>query len=262
VGDARPDPRVSAAITWQWGEVDATRVGDDVDLAHRHAGARLSVRGGRLVRGAGYAQASDEARRELARVGAIVRLRQRGRYLVHAAGAGAPDGRAWLLAGDSGSGKSTLAYALARAGWTSLGDDGVVVEWGEAGYRAHAWRDSLKVSAALAAEFPELDADGPRLSRNDPRRRMPLTVPIGPTRAPVAALVFVERSSHLSVRRMRAVEALGALVRQSPWVIIEDSYARRHLDVLGRIASLTVLHLRHTPAELHTIARVLGEAAT
>jgi hypothetical protein len=248
------------AIAWRWGEIDAMRVGEEVHLAHRQDGARLSVREGRLVRGEGYAEASPEARRELARVGAIVRLRQRGRYLVHAAGAVDLQGRAWLLAGDSGCGKSTLGYALTRLGWTSLGDDGVLIESVGDGFRAHAWRESLKVSAALASEFPELHADAPRARRNDPRQRMSLSVPMAPTGARVAAVVFLARSDRHSIRRIGPVAALGALVRQSPWVIIADSYSRRHLDVLRRLASLPVFHLEHTPAELHTIARVLTEA--
>ena len=249
----------AGAIAWRWGEIDAVPVGNEVHLAHRHGGARLSVREGRLVRGEGYAEASPEARRDLARVGAIVRLRQRGRYLVHAAGAVDSQGRAWLLAGDSGSGKSTLGYALARTGWTSLGDDGVLVEAAGAGFRAHAWRESLKVSAALTSEFPELHADASRARRNDPRQRMPVHVPTARTGARVAAVVFLARSDHHTIRRISPLAALGALVRQSPWVIIADAYSRRHLDMLRRIASLPVFHLEHTPAELHTIARVLSE---
>ena len=249
-----------AAIAWRWGEIDAALVGDEVHLAHRHGGARLAVRRGRLVRGEGYAEASPEARRDLARVGAIVRLRQRGRYLVHAAGAVDPQGRAWLLAGDSGCGKSTLGYALARAGWTSLGDDGVLIESVGPGFRAHPWRESLKVSAALVSEFPELQGDAPRARRDDPRQRMPLSVPIASTGAPVAAVVFLARSDRHSIGRIGPVAALCALVRQSPWVIIEDSYSRPHLDVLRRVASLPVFRLEHTPTELHTITHVLTEA--
>ena len=249
-----------AAVEWRWGEVDAARVGDDVQLTHRHVGARLTVRAGRLVRGEGYAQASAEARRDLARVGAIVRLRQRGRYLVHAAGAVDPHGRAWLLAGDSGCGKSTLGYALTRAGWTSLGDDGVVIEATSDGLHAHAWRDPLKVSAMLASEFPELRADVQRARRGDPRRRMSLDVPAGPMHARLEAVVFLSRSDRYAMTRLGAVAALGALVRQSPWVIIEDASSRDHLDLLRRVASLKVFHLEHTHEELHTIAGVLTRA--
>jgi hypothetical protein len=212
------------------------------------------------VRGEGYAQAGAEARRDLARVGAIVRLRQRGRYLVHAAGAVDPQGRAWLLAGDSGCGKSTLGYALVRAGWTSLGDDGVVIEATSGGLHAHAWRDPLRVSTLLASEFPELRADVQRARRGDPRRRMALDVPAGPMRAPLEAVVFLSRSDRYTMTRLGAVAALGALVRQSPWVIIEDASSRGHLDLLRRVASLKVFHLEHTHEELHTIAGVLTRA--
>ena len=54
--------------------------------------------------------------------------------------------------------------------------------------------------------------------------------------------------------------ALAALVRQSPWVMIGDTQSRMHLNALRDIAAVPSFILRHTPAELHTIARVLGEA--
>lgn len=248
-----------APVAWQWGDVDAVCRGDDVDLSHRRVNARLSVRSGRLVRGAGYAEASEEARRHLARVGAIVRLRQRGRYLVHAAGAVDPNGRAWLLSGDSGSGKSTLAYALARAGWTSLGDDGVIIERDGGGFRAHAWREPLRVSLGLAGEFPELNGERARARLDDPRRRMSLPVPIAPGGVPVAALVFLARAATFSIRRVGPIAALAALIRQSPWVIIEDAWAAEHLDALRHAAALPAFQLDHTSAELHSIAGVLSE---
>lgn len=264
MGDARAGPRVmrvSGVVAWQWGEIDAVRDGDDVDLVHRRAGARLSVRGGRLVRGEGYAAATPVVRQELARVGAIVRLRQRGRYLVHAAGAVDPSGRAWLLAGDSGSGKSTLGYALTRAGWTGLGDDGVIIERDAHGFRAHAWRDPMKVSVALRDAFPEMTAVTQAIATNDPRQRLSLRVPMADRGTRVAAIVFLARGERRAIRRLGEVAALGALIRQSPWVIIEDTHASRHLETLRHAASLPAFQLEHTPAELHTIAQVLSGVA-
>lgn len=245
------------AIAWCWGDVDASPAGDDLRLVHRHAGAEVWVRGGRLVRGSGYGQASRSARRNLARTGAIVRLRQRGRYFVHASGAVDPQGRGWLLIGDSGCGKSTLAYALARSGWRILGDDGVVIETSGVGISALGWHDRLAVSTALAAQFPELGAHS--VQTTDPRQRVPIDVPLART-ARVAALVFVERSDHHDLRVMTSRAALAALVRQSPWVIVDDSYARTHLEALRHAATLPSFLLRHTPAELHTIASVLSGA--
>jgi hypothetical protein len=76
----------SDAITWTWGDVDASMREGDLTLVHRRSDARIVIRGGRLVRDAGYESAPAAVRREVARVGAIIRLRQRGRYFVHAAG--------------------------------------------------------------------------------------------------------------------------------------------------------------------------------
>lgn len=247
----------AGAVAWRWGDVDALTNGDDLCLAHRTADARMWVRAGRLVRGAGYGQADPAIRHDLARTGAIVRLRQRGRYLVHASGAVDPRGRAWLLSGDSGCGKSTLAYALALSGWRILGDDGVLIEVAGACVRAHGWRDPLAVSSTLASEFPELRAR-PVLT-GDARRRVLVDVPLART-AHVAALVFIERAGQYAITPMAPAATLAALVRQSPWVILGDPYARAHLETLRRAAALPSFRLAHTPAELHTIARVLTEA--
>jgi hypothetical protein len=247
-------------IAWQWGDVDATGDGERTCLSHRHAGAQLWVSGGRLTRGAGYEDASAAVRQELARVGAIVRLRQRGRYLVHAAGVVDPAGRAWLLSGDSGSGKSTLAYALARIGWTVLGDDGVLLERRAAGLVAHPWRDPLRVSKQLAGSFPEVHDDSLRPAPGDPRRRVSITMRAARS-APVAALILVERGTTFAMTSAGPAGALAALVRQSPWVILGDQYSRLHLELLRHAAGQPVFRLRHTPAELHSLADILLGAA-
>lgn len=244
------------AVAWCWGDVDASPIDGDLCLAHRRSAARMWVRDGRLVRGTGYDQADRRVRRDLARTGAIVRLRQRGRYLVHASGAVDPRGRAWLLSGDSGCGKSTLAYALARAGWTILGDDGVVIEPRDADVVAHAWRDPLAVSQSLADDFPELPSHPTPMA--DARQRVPIEVPIARS-ASVAATLFVERADCYALETLTPLAALSALIRQSPWVILGDPFARAHLDALRRAAALPSFVLRHTAAELHTLARVLSE---
>ena len=257
MGGAGAAARVTtASIAWQWGDVDASAHGERTCLSHRHADAQLWVTGGRLSRGDGYLNASVPVRRELARVGAIVRLRQRGRYLVHAAGVVDPAGRAWLLSGDSGSGKSTLAYALARIGWSVLGDDGVLIEPRGAGLLAHPWRDPLRVSKQLALSFPEVSDESLRPAPGDPRSRVSIEMRAARS-APVAALVLVERGMAFAMTPTGRARALAALVRQSPWVILGDQYSRPHLDVLRHAAAQPVFHLRHTPAELHSLADIL-----
>ena len=247
---------ISAPVAWQWGDVDASDHGDRTCLTHRRADARLWVSEGRLQRGAGYGRADTAVRQELARVGAIIRLRQRGRYLVHAAGVVDPQGRAWLFAGDSGSGKSTLAYALARSGWTVLGDDGVLIERAGSGLRAHPWREPLRVSQQLADAFPEIEDGALHPAPGDPRRRVAMQMRNARS-APVGAIIFIERASSLQLAAVSPLDALAALVRQSPWVILGDDYARPHLDLLRHAAQQPVFSLRHTPAELHSLGTLL-----
>lgn len=248
---------MTTPIVWQWGDVDASRSGgEDLSLVHRNTGARLWIRDGRLVRGADYQRATPAARRQVARVGAIVRLRQRGRYFVHAAGAVDPHGRAWLLAGDSGCGKSTLAYALARSGWRILGDDGVLISVSEAGVTAHGWHAPLEVSSALAPVFPELREYVSRARPADPRRRIPMDAQLA-REAPVAALLFVQQSDRHALVPLGPRETLAALVRQSPWVILDDVYAKAHLTALRRTASLAAFHFAHTAEDLRDVANIL-----
>ena len=244
---------MTTRATWRWGEVEAFATPNALRLAHCREDAELWLANARLVRGRGYEAASGETRRALARTGAIVRLRGRGRYFVHAAGAVDPSGRAILLAGDSGEGKSTLVYALARAGWPILGDDGVVLEVRGAETVAHAWRAPVLVSRDLAFAFPELAAADVRARPNDSRRRIAMSVTTA-RQARVAALFFLERGSWMQVTPMTPVSALAALVRQSPWVILGDAGARQHLAALRHVASsVPTLRFEHAAAGLDAI---------
>jgi len=261
-----------SSLAWAWGGVEAQMVGDAtvVRPALARRPVELIVRQGRLARGSGYASAPPALRRGLARMGAILRLRERGRYFVHAAGAVDPRGRAWLLTGDSGSGKSTLTYALARAGWNVLGDDGIVLEVthisGSGSVWAHAWREPLRVSLDLEAHFPDLGAracsDGCASMPGDLRRRIAVSVPFA-RGAPLAAIVFLARGERDVATPLTPTAALSALIPQSPWVLVADEHASAHLAALGHVAaSVGAFRLEHSSRQLSTrdgIARTLGD---
>jgi hypothetical protein len=251
----------SAEYGWKFNAVIGLTTGDTTQLTH-DAGGELWVHTDRLVRGAGYATAHRHARRELARAGAIMRLRRRGRYHVHASGVVDPSGRAWIFTGVSGSGKSTMAYALARRGWRILGDDSLIVEPrpGEAGVTAYAWRETLMVSATLAPAFPELGDAEAKAIPGDPRRRFPVAVPVAHS-APVAAVICLEQGEHDALTPIPAVVALVELVRQSAWVLIPDAAARPHLDGLRALVTrVPTFRLTHSPRQLHAIEATLAEA--
>lgn len=249
---------------WRRGPVDAlTSDNGDTLLRHTAERAELHLRNGRLVRGRGYTDAPPGARRELARLAAVLRLRQRGRFHIHAAGVVAPDGGAWILAGESGNGKSTLAYALARRGWQILGDDGVLVERSRDGIIARSWREPMQVSIDLAAEFPELATARDATDWDDPRRRVAVPPPAGTTSsAPVRALAILSRSTHDSLTPASPTEVLAALIRQSPTVLLGGTHAIDQLDTLGTlVTSVPVYRLEHTERQLHILHHTLTEGS-
>ena len=177
---------------------------------------------------------------------------------MHAAAVVDPSGGAWLLAGDSGSGKSTLAWVLVRQGWSLLGDDGVLIEDVDDGLVARAWRDPLRVSLGLADRFPELKALAPRVATRDPRARVPVEREVV-RKAYVRTMLFLERSDRDRVLRVGPAVALASLVRQSPWVLIDDEDAPRHLSVLATAAeSVPAYHLAHTESQLEELPRTLA----
>jgi hypothetical protein len=245
---------------WRFNDVTGISDGDDAHLTHA-AGGELWVHTDRLVRGAGYDTAPRRARWDLARAGAILRLRRKGRYHVHASGVVDPHGRAWIFTGVSGSGKSTMAYALARRGWRVLGDDSVIVEphREDDGVTAYAWRETLLVSARLAPEFPELGHDAEaRAIPGDPRQRVPTRVSLAHS-GPVAAVIRLAQGERDEIAPITAMEMLVELVRQSAWVVIRDPAARVHLEGLRSLSTrVPVLHLTHSPRQLQAIEETLA----
>jgi hypothetical protein len=249
-----------AATPWRIGPIDIVATDTDALLHDTPSGARLRVSGTRLLRDAHYATAPREARIRLARAGAMIALRTRGRYQLHASAAVSPDGIAWLFAGPSGVGKSTLAYALARQGWRLLGDDGVVLEPVPGGARLHAWREPSQVSSALAAEFPELRERLHFENVNDPRRRIPMPT-LTARHAPLGAIVFPRRSASDRLSPMTQTMALAELIVQSTQVLLADSETPRHFARLRDvIASVPSFRLEHTQKQLHAIAQTLRGA--
>jgi len=255
-----PPVKNSAATPWRIGPIDVIATDTEALLHDTPSGARLRVSGTRLSRGAHYASAPRDARIRLARAGAMIALRARGLYQLHASAAVDPDGRGWLFAGPSGVGKSTLAYALSRQGWMMLGDDGVAREPTAAGARLHAWREPMQVSSALAPEFPELRARQQFENVNDPRRRIPMPTLIA-RHAPLVAIIFPRRSATDQLTPMTQTMALAELIVQSTQVLLADSETPRHFARLRDVvANVPSFRLEHTQRQLHAIANTLRGA--
>jgi len=230
-------------------------------LRHLEENAELHVFGGRLSRGKGYESASRGARQSLARVGAVLRLRQHNRFYVHASGVVNRKGLATVFVGESGSGKSTLAFALARLGWSMLGDDGVVLEPLADTVLVHGWRSHSLISASLSSTFPELRGREAEAIAEDERRRIPLAV-ANVAHARLGRLVFIRQGASGTFHECGQAQALTALMRQSPWVLLGDASSGMHFEALGRIAaSVPSFELVHGHAELLRIGELFDPAA-
>ncbi|HEX8905638.1 MAG TPA: hypothetical protein VF771_12380 [Longimicrobiaceae bacterium] len=149
------------------------------------------------------------------------------RSLAHAAAVVAPDGGAWLLAGDTHAGKSTTSVNLIEAGWRFVSDDHVVLfRGGDGRIRVEGWPRYFHLDEGWE--------DGSPLHRRgeiDPHERWPgrwLRT------APLAGLLFprVEADRPTELAPMAGTEALAGLMRQSPWLLADRACAAEVLSFL------------------------------
>lgn len=182
-----------------------------------------------------------------------------GRTLVHAGAVVAPDGRAWLLAGGTFSGKSTTCVSLIRGGWDYLADDTVVLGTGPDGVWVEGWPRRFNLDHGYATGVSQ----GVR-GRVDPDA-------FGPGRwrraAPLGGLLFprVEAERPTALERMGGVDALSALLQQSPWLLGDPGTAPGVLALLRRVAGMPAFALRlgtdsyRNPEQLQTVLAVAVE---
>ena len=164
-------------------------------------------------------------------VSAALLLASLGRALVHAAAVVDPVGAAWLLAGDSRAGKSTTCATLATAGWAYLSDDQVVLATDPAGeVRVEGWLRPFHLDSAAASP-----GQGPTGERREVLpselglHRWQRSARLGGVILPV-----VIPSKPTELRSLLPADALGGLVRQSPWLLACPHSAPRVLGLLER----------------------------
>jgi hypothetical protein len=185
---------------------------------------------------------------------AALLLGRLGRTLVHAGAVVAPDERAWLLAGATFGGKSTTCLNLIRGGWDYLADDHVVLSHAPGGgVRVEGWPRRFNLDHGYAAGTSvgvrgRVDPDG-----------------FGPGRwrraAPLAGLLFtrVEAALPTALAPLTPADALGRLLDQSPWLLVDAPAAPAVLALLRETAGYPAWELRlghdcyRDPARLQNI---------
>jgi hypothetical protein len=158
---------------------------------------------------------------------AALLLGRMDRAPVHAAGVVAPDGRAWLLAGDARAGKSTTAVNLISAGWPFVSDDNVVLfRDGDGVLSVEGWPRRFHLDEGWEAGAPLH-----RRGEVHPHETWP-----GQWRrtAPLAGLLFPRVAAELptELTRLAGPDALAALLRQSPWLLADRAVAADVLALL------------------------------
>jgi hypothetical protein len=161
------------------------------------------------------------------------------RSLVHAAGIVAPDGGAWLLAGDARAGKSTTSVNLISAGWRFVSDDNVVLFRGADGaVWVEGWPRRFHLDEGWEAGTPLH-----RRGEVDPHERWPgqwLRT------APLAGMLFPRVAAELptELAPFPAPDALAALMRQSPWLLADRACAAEVLAFLRSACERPAFSLR------------------
>ena len=185
-------------------------------------------------------------------VSAALLLAGLGRALVHAAAVVAPDGDAWLLAGDARAGKSTTCATLASGGWGYLSDDQVVLTGREDGIEVEGWLRPFHLDADGAGERREVAPA--ELGLAGWRRTARLAGTIFPVVAPAEPTLLTPLSP---------ANALARLVRQTPWLLAGRRTAPAVLALLTRAVASGAFSLRlgrdtyRNPARLGSLDLVL-----
>jgi hypothetical protein len=208
------------------------RLAGTVDLGTRCAEVRLP-------------QAADPERLRRSTAGALtlaaaLLLNRQERLLFHAGAVVAPEGRAWLLVGDTHSGKSSSCAALVRAGWDFLADDQLVVgaEPGSGEIWVEGWPRPFNLDPGFATGLPS--------GRRVPVEPEDLRAGAWRQRAPLGGLLFprLAPSRPTELEALPGADALGALIRQSPWSFVDAVAAPAQLAFMVRMASLPAFILR------------------
>jgi len=171
-------------------------------------------------------------------ISAALLLARLERALVHAAAVVAPDGHAWLLAGDARSGKSTTCATLASAGWGYVSDDQVVLAARPDGVEVEGWLRPF-----------HLDRNGEGGEPTGERREVTpaeLGLPAWRRTARLAGVILpvVAAREATVLTPVPAADALAGLVRQSPWLLACRDAAPTVLALLGRAVERGAFSLR------------------
>lgn len=157
-------------------------------------------------------------------------LRRFGIFDLHSAAVVEPESnKGVLIIGPSGSGKSTLTFHLARAGWSYLSDDEVLLSLNQGEVEARGFRSFFAlrdVATAGSGAFRNVFEPAGVFSS----ARAPQVVP--------GWVLFTEISGEREtrLRQLPQTETMRRLIRACPWATYDTAVAAANLELLSRLA--------------------------
>ena len=175
------------------------------------------------------ASISSPSAAELARVTSFAvcaALRRFGMFDLHAAGVVAPNSDAGvLIIGPSGSGKSTLTTQLARAGWSYLSDDELLLSLNNDEVEARGFRSFFALADSNSTMKNCFEPAGiftaPRVDKTNPR---------------FVFFTGISGAAETRVHELSQAETMSRLIRACPWATYDTAIAGPNLELLSRLA--------------------------
>lgn len=166
---------------------------------------------------------------ELARVTSFAvcaALRRFGMFELHGAGVVAPETEAGvLIVGPSGGGKSTLTTQLARAGWSYLSDDELLLSLNEHEVEARGFRSFFALAGSKGTLKSCFEPAGVfAASRTDK---------IAPR---FLFFTKISGTAETQLHELTQAETMSRLIRACPWATYDTATAGPNLKLLSRLA--------------------------
>ena len=193
----------------------------------RHAGAKDVVGVSVWIRKIPFPSAAELAR--VTSFAVCAALRRFGTFELHGAGVVPPGAdQGVLIVGPSGSGKSTLTTQLARAGWSYLSDDELLLTLTADEVEARGFRSFFALADSTS---PLKNCFEPAATFTAPR-----TEKIAPR---FVFFTKIRRAKDTQLHKLTQAETMSRLIRACPWATYDTAIAGRNLKLLSRLARQT-----------------------
>jgi|GEM_PF-6740526 len=177
-------------------------------------------------------------------------LRYQGLYFLHGAGLAGPNGTSLVVTGDGASGKTTLTIALIRLGWRWLTDDTLLLKTGSAGLELFPFWREFHIPAGLAERIEELrflldkSAYSPSGTKRSLRgETLYGDLKITSMKSPDVVLFSrIVDSPSSRVEKVKALDAVNEIIRNSPLVLFSQPPAKAHLEALKALVENAVCY--------------------